>query len=251
MKQKREKWKDLLLLAADTPGALSNLHEMLGSEYYIEEASIGTNGLNKAKELIPDLIIIDITVLGMDDTRLCTALKNNDETDIIPVLVLYSAGSEDFIIKGFECGVEAYMIRPFTANLLKARIKNLVNKRRQLDNRIYLRNVPNAAHDFIGQVHDIMEENFANPLFTVEKLCSKLYLSRASMYRKIRAVTGESPQLFIRSYRLMRAAQLLKNKSGNVTEICFKVGFTSTAYFTKCFKERFQLSPKAFARSGV
>ncbi|MCP5049933.1 MAG: helix-turn-helix transcriptional regulator, partial [bacterium] len=101
----------------------------------------------------------------------------------------------------------------------------------------------------IGELHDIIEKNLSNPLFTVEELCEKLCMSRTSMYRKIHSLTRQSPQLVIRSYRLKRATQLLENQHGSVTEVCFKVGFTSTAYFAKCFKEKFNQSPKEFARA--
>jgi AraC-like DNA-binding protein len=107
--------------------------------------------------------------------------------------------------------------------------------------------IKSEVSKFIEQLHGIIEENLSNPLFTVEDLGKKLVMSRASMYRKIHYLSGLSPQLYIRSYRLKRAAQLLENNYGNVTEVCFRVGFTSTAYFAKCFKGEFQQSPKTFA----
>lgn len=98
---------------------------------------------------------------------------------------------------------------------------------------------------FVKELLGHMEENLSNPLFSVNNLCRKLSLSQPSLYRKVRHLTGHSPQLFIRSYRLERSVQLLKNNYGNVTQVCFDVGFTSTAYFTKCFKEKFNQLPSA------
>jgi AraC-like DNA-binding protein len=205
------------------------------------------------------LVIIYNSVPGSEGIRLCNALKTDDETGLIPLLLLYGKGTEDSIIKGFECGVEACMVHPFNMNLLKARVKNLIENRKHLMEKIRLQAIskPVPAYvqvkvsEFMDQVHDILENNLSNQLFTVEKLSNKLHMSRATMYRQFRAQTGKSPQLYIQSYRLMRAAQLLENKERNITEICFMVGFTSTAYFAKCFKEKFLQSPKAFANSRI
>ncbi len=102
--------------------------------------------------------------------------------------------------------------------------------------------------EFHIRLHQVLEANLSNPLFNVEKLCKNMYMSRASLYRKLQFFYGESPQLYIRSYRLKRAAQLLEYHYGNVTEICYMVGFSSAAYFTKCFKMVFRQSPKEYKR---
>jgi AraC-like DNA-binding protein len=153
-----------------------------------------------------------------------------------------------------ESGADDCIGWPFNVDILKARIKNLVDHRKHLMDKIWLEailhisqlNIKSEDSKFIEQLHGIIEENLSNPLFTVGDLGKKLYMSRASMYRKIHYLSGLSPQLYIRSYRLKRAAQLLENHYGNVTEVCFKVGFTSTAYFAKCFKEEFHQTPKTF-----
>ena len=100
--------------------------------------------------------------------------------------------------------------------------------------------------EFMKEIQDVIEKNIANPAFSVAQMAKKLYISRSSLYKKIYALTGRSPQLFIRSYRLKRAAQLLKAETGNVTEVAFAVGFSSAAYFTKCFKEEFHKLPSDY-----
>ena len=111
--------------------------------------------------------------------------------------------------------------------------------------------VSSIDEEFIKELQGAIEKNLSDPEFTVEELGKKLYMSRASLYRKIQALTGESPNHFIRNYRLKRAAQLLKENFGNVTEVAFEVGFSSSAYFTKCFKEQFQQLPSSFQASEV
>ncbi len=111
--------------------------------------------------------------------------------------------------------------------------------------------VSSMDETFYKELQNILEKNLTNPEFNVEQLCKKLYMGRTSLYRKILALTGESPTQFIRSYRLQRAAQLLKTHFGNVTEVAFAVGFSNTAYFTKCFKEKFHQLPSTLHASEI
>jgi len=245
----------VILVVSDAPPTRSYLREVLAPGYVIEEAPDGAEGFQQAKALIPDLAVIDIDLPTIDGTQLCKALKKDNETWLIPVIMLSYESLEDCIIKGFESGADDCIAWPFNTKILKARIKNLVDSRKQMLDRIRAwvllqpdePGTPSENSRFVRQLHGIIEEHLSDPLFTVEELCDRLCMSRASMYRKIHSLTGESPQLFIRSYRLKRAAQLLENDGGNVTEVCFNVGFTSTAYFAKCFKEKFHLPPRAYA----
>ena len=109
--------------------------------------------------------------------------------------------------------------------------------------------VSSIDQEFIKELQEIIEKNLSDPEFNVEELCNKLYMSRATLYRKVMALTGESPIEFIRSYRLKRAAQLFKANFGNVTEVAFEVGFSSTPYFTKCFKQKFHRLPSSYQAS--
>jgi YesN/AraC family two-component response regulator len=252
-----DKKKYVVLVVSNNAAVRCRLREVLVPGYVVEEAADGFEGFKLAKKLLPDLVISDFAVPGMDGSELCIALKGDHETGDIPLVLLCGEESEESIIKGFESGADDCIVRPINVNILKSRVKNLVDTRRQLHYRIWRRAILQSAQlasnsadaKFLEQLQHIIEENLSNPLFSVEELCDKLYMSRPSMYRRIRSLTGESPQLFIRSYRLKRAAQLLGKKNNNVTEVCFSVGFTSSAYFGKCFKEKFHQSPKEFARS--
>jgi DNA-binding response OmpR family regulator len=240
--------KNVIMLVIDKPAVRFHLREVLVPVYEVVEAPDGTKGFIKlVQKLLPDVVICYICTRDTDGTEVCKALRNDQTNGYIPLILILSKGSEEFIIKGFESGADDCIVWPFNVNILKARIKNLVDYRRQFLDKIRLWSVlqpvqPNVTHvdsTFVEQLCGIIEKNLSNPLFSVEKLCHKLYMSRASMYRKIRSLTGESPQLFIRSYRLKRAAQLLEKNYGNVTEICFRVGFTSTAYFFNLFFKNF------------
>ena len=249
--------KNVIMLVIDNPAIRFHLREVLVPVYEVVEAPDDAKGFIKlVQKLLPDLVICYITIPGKDGTGVCKALRNDKITSYIPLIILLSKGSEEFIVKGFESGADDCIVWPLNVNVLNARIKNLVDNRRQLLEKMQLWAMMQPAQPdiappdskFIEQLCRIIEKNLSNPLFSVEKLCDNLPMSRASMYRKIRFLTGESPQLFIRSYRLKRAAQLLEKNYGNVTEVCFRVGFTSTTYFTKCFKKKFHHCPKIFAR---
>jgi AraC-like DNA-binding protein len=137
---------------------------------------------------------------------------------------------------------------------LAARVKNLIDLRRQLQLKIQRQkmllpsevSVSSVDEAFLKEYQDIIEKNLSDPDFTVDVLSKKLYMGRSTLFKKIRALTGETPNQFIQSYRLERAAQLLKANFGNITEVAFEVGFSSTAYFTKCFKEKFHQLPSSF-----
>jgi len=251
--------RDLILVVGEIPVELSHLREMLLPEYNIKEVAGSAGVLDLVKKINPQLVISNMVEPGMEDLCWLSTFKDDNDTDLIPLFLVISQGSGESIIKGFECGADDCIVWPFDINIFKVRIKNLVENRKQLLEKIRVWSLLHAIHPdviqkdskFIGQLHSIIETNFSNPLFSVEKLWEKCNMSRSSFYRKVKDLTGKSPQLFIRSYRLKRAAQLLENKCGNITEICFRVGFCSSAYFTKCFKEKFGCSPKVFARAMV
>jgi AraC-like DNA-binding protein len=160
-------------------------------------------------------------------------------------------------LAGLETGADDYITKPFNTRMLLARIKNLIDLRRIMQQNIQRRltlqpvKVSQAKidEDFIGELQEAIDKNLSDPDFNVDALCGRLYLSRATLYRKVHALTSESPTDFIRSVRLKRGAELLKQDFGTVTDVAFEVGFSSAAYFTKCFKEKFQQLPSSFLSS--
>jgi DNA-binding response OmpR family regulator len=231
------------------------IRRSLESFYTVEEAADGREAAVKAGELIPDLVICDVMMPEVDGYQLCRELKTDLRTSHIPVILLTAKASEADVIEGLETGADDYITKPFNTRILIARVKNLIELRRQMQlnrqRRMALQpaeiSVTSIDETFLKELQDIIEKHLSEPEFNVEQLSRKLYMGRTTVYRKILALTGETPNQFIRSYRLRRAMQLLKARYGNVTEVAFAVGFSSTAYFTRCFKEMFHQLPSDLA----
>jgi len=249
--------KEIILVVEDSRDVRKYIRGPLEKQYTVVEAINGREGIEKAREIIPDLIISDIMMPEADGYELCSALKQDILTCHIPIVLLTAKASEENVVQGLETGADDYITKPFNTKILMVRIRNLIDLRRQLQQKMKRQmmlqpveiSVSSIDEEFIKELQVAIEKNLSDPEFTVEELGKKLYMSRASLYRKIQALTGESPNHFIRNYRLKRAAQLLKENFGNVTEVAFEVGFSSSAYFTKCFKEQFQQLPSSFQAS--
>ena len=228
--------------------------ESLEHIYNVELAEDGREGIKKARSLIPDLIISDVMMPHVDGFELLATLKKDVQTSHIPIIMLTAKGGEKDILTGFETGADDYITKPFNTKLLQVRIKNLIDLRKQwqlkLTRQMKLQpadvSVSSIDEVFIKELQDIIEKRLSDSEFNVVELAKTLYMSRATLYRKIHALTGESPHRFIRSYRLKRAAQLLKANFGNVSEVAIEVGFTNISYFSQCFKEKFHLLPSEY-----
>jgi signal transduction histidine kinase/DNA-binding response OmpR family regulator len=251
--------KNIILVVEDSEDMRNYIRGALGSLYRVVEAADGKQGIEKAKKIIPDLIISDIMMPGADGYELCRVLKRDMNTSHIPIILLTAKASEDNVIRGLETGADDYIIKPFNTSILTARIKNLIDLRHQLQLKRKRQMtfqpveipVSSLEEKFYKELQDTIEKNLSDPEFNVDQLHKKLYMGRTSLYRKILALTGETPTQFMRSYRLQRAAQLFKANFGNVTEVAFAVGFSNTAYFAKCFKEKFHRSPSHYYASEV
>jgi signal transduction histidine kinase/DNA-binding response OmpR family regulator len=246
--------KNIVLVVEDNADVRTYIRGALEPLYTVEEAADGLEGIKKAKEIIPDLIISDIIMPEADGYELCRVLKKDLDTSHIPVILLTAKASDENVLKGLETGADEYIIKPFNTKILCARIKNMVDLRRQLqmklDREMKLQpveiSVSTIDEKFIKNLQDVIEKNLSDPDFNVENLRKKLSMSQPTLYRKIFALSGKSPTDFIMSYRLKRAAQLLKSGFGSITEVAFEVGFTHRTYFTKCFKKKFNQLPSEY-----
>jgi signal transduction histidine kinase/DNA-binding response OmpR family regulator len=246
--------KNIILVVEDSADVRSYIRSAIEPQYKMKEAKDGREGIEKALEIIPDLIISDVMMPGVDGYELCRVLKSDVKTSHIPVILLTARAAEEDIIAGLETGADDYITKPFNTRILCARIKNLIDLRQQWQQKMQRQmtlqpvEIPVSSVDetFLKDLQKLIEKNLSDELFSVEQLGKELYMSRATLYRKVMALTGEPPREFIKSYRLKRGAQLLKANFGNVTEVSVEVGFSSTAYFTKCFKEKFQQLPHAY-----
>ncbi|MCK6621917.1 MAG: response regulator [Calditrichia bacterium] len=246
----------LVLVVEDHPDLRDFIREGLAPEYRVIEAEDGTSGLKKAAELIPDLVISDIMMPGMDGYELCRRLKTSPKTNHIPVILLTARAAPEDKLAGLETGADDYLVKPFNPEELKIRVRNLIRLRQQMREKFSAEmllkpsdiTVPSTQKIFLERLRTVIEEHLDDEEFSVEALGEEMGMSRAQIHRKLRAITNQSASEFIRSFRLQRAAELIKQDAGNIAEIAYMVGFNSQAYFTRCFQEAFGCSPSEFKK---
>ncbi|MCP5054372.1 MAG: response regulator [bacterium] len=246
--------REIILVVEDNADARQFIRGALEQFYIIKEAVDGDDGIQQARIIIPDLVVSDIMMPGTDGYGLCNELKKDIKTSHIPIILLTAKAAEESIVQGLETGADDYVTKPFSTRILLARIKNLIQLRRQWQEKLQRGmllqpaevRVSSMDEIFIKEVQEVIEKNLSDVLFSVDQLGKKLYMSRATIYRKILALTGEPPREFIKTYRLKRGAQLLKANFGSVLEVALEVGFSSTSYFSKCFKKKFNQIPSEF-----
>jgi len=246
--------KEIILVVEDSADVCRYIRDALEPQYKVIDAGDGREGIEKARHVIPDLIVSDIMMPRSDGFQLCRSLKRDRSTSHIPIILLTAKASEENILEGLAAGADDYITKPFSTRILTARIKNLIDLRRQMQQnhrremtlRPVKTDVSPLDREFFKDLHQVIESNLSDPDFNVDQLAKKLYMGRSTVYRKIEALCGENPTEYIRSYRLKRAAQLLQNGAASVTEVAFDVGFNSRTYFTRCFKEMFQRLPSEF-----
>jgi transcriptional regulator GlxA family with amidase domain len=193
----------------------------------------------------------------MDGMECCRRLKEGVNTSHIPVMMLTAYAADEPQIEGYEAGADSYISKPFSSELLLARLANLIEGRSRLKS-IFGDSLPLAKEDisdidrdFVGRLREVIEENIDDTSLSVETLGEKMCLSRVQLYRKIKALTGYSPNEYIRTARLKKASYLLATTDSTVSEIAYSVGFSSPSYFAKCYKEYFGQSPAAKKKSGA
>jgi parallel beta-helix repeat protein len=243
-----------LLLVEDNPDVRNYISMILGNEYRIFEAKDGEEGLDKAFECIPDLIISDVMMPKMDGFQLCRQLKTDFRTSHIPVIMLTAKATMQDKINGLEIGADEYIMKPFDAEELRARIKNLLEQRKRLHEHFNKygfadterKNITSADQKFLTKVVSIIDENISDTSFGVEVLAEKLAVSQSLLYKKIISLTGTSPSELIKKLRLNKAAKLIESNTGNISEIALEVGFNNPAYFTECFKKQFGVAPSQY-----
>jgi signal transduction histidine kinase/ligand-binding sensor domain-containing protein/DNA-binding response OmpR family regulator len=246
--------KDIILVVEDSADMRDYIRGALEPVYTVVDAENGREGIQKAQEIIPDLIISDIMMPEVDGYELCRVVKSEKITSHIPVILLTARASEENILQGLETGADDYITKPFSTKILSARIKNLIDVRSQLrmniNRELTLQPVKTSVskidQEFLHDLHKVINENLADEEFNVEQLCKKLYMSRTTLYRKVLAISGLTPTEYIRSYRLKRGAELLKQNYGTVLEVSVEVGFSNSSYFAKCFKEKFHQLPSEY-----
>ena len=241
----------LLLLVEDNSDLRHFITETVQPYYNVIEAVNGQEGLEKAISEVPDIIVSDVMMPVMDGFALTQKLKKDERTSHIPVILLTAKAGQAHKLEGLGTGADDYLIKPFDAPELLLRIQNLINQRKLLRRKfageILLKPsevaVKSTDDVFLQKLMQAIEANMSEDDFGVEELAKKVTMSRSQLHRKLMALTGQSPSEVLRNTRLLRAKELLQKKSASPSEVAFKVGFNSHAYFSKCFKEEFGISP--------
>ena len=224
------------------------------NNYSVDCVNNGQLALDYLEQDIYDAVIMDIMMPVMDGLECCRILKSELQTSHIPVLMLTAYTLEEQKIKGYECGADSYISKPFSANLLKVRLHNLLENHRRVQNffadkpAVQKEGLNQVDQGFISKLRQLIEEELGNSEVSVEDLGARLGLGRVQLYRKTKALTGYSPNELLRIARLKKAASLLASSEKSISEVTYEVGFTSPSYFTKCYKEYFGESPTDFLK---
>lgn len=244
----------IILIIEDNIDLGYYLKSCLEGDYQTLSCRNGKEGVEKALEILPDVIISDVMMPEMDGFEVCKILKEDERSSHIPIILLTAKASKEAKIKGLTQGADAYLTKPFEKEELMIRLDNLMEIRKTLQKK-YSHTLINAPQEdqsliskedtFIGKVEDIIILNMVNEDFSINDLAQELFLSRSQVHRKIKALTGISTSIYIRSVRLQKAKNLLSSTELSISEIAYQCGFKSPAYFSQVFKDSFGVPPSA------
>ena len=245
-----EKSRGIVLIIDDNQDVRDYVKSLLEEEYSVIEAANGEEGLKIAIANVPDIIICDVMMPVMDGMECCRRLKAEPRTSHIPVMMLTAYSMDEQKIKGYECGADSYISKPFSSELLMARLHNLIDNRNRLKDffgdKVTTSTTPLTDTDkgFVEKLRKLIEENIGNTDFSVEDMGEKIGFSRVQLYRKAKALTGYTPNELLRIARLNKANAIIKTATEkSISEIAYEVGFSSPSYFTKCYKDFFGENP--------
>lgn len=245
-----------ILIVEDNSGVVQYLNSILVDDYQVGVAVNGQEGIDKALETIPDLIISDVMMPQKDGFELCQTLKKDFRTSHIPIILLTAKADMESNLAGLEYGADAYLTKPFNSRELRTRVRKLIELRDTLREKYQALSEPVSSisgasgpdEAFFKNLRDIIEVYSGDEEFHVASLCQKLGVSRVQLFRKLKALTGNSASEFVRSYRLNKAKGLLIQTDLNISEIAFEVGFKDPAYFTRAFSKKFGIAPSALRK---
>jgi signal transduction histidine kinase/DNA-binding response OmpR family regulator len=260
--------KPEILVIDDNNDVRAYLRSVLKDQYHVSEAVDGKSGLSLARKTVPDIVVCDVMMPVMDGLTFTRELKSHTATSHIPVILLTARSLDEQMAEGYETGADSYITKPFSAKVLLARIDNLLKNRAQLRQLFAGDEAQPSLADatparqaaspgtvlgdrdmaFVARLRDIIQQNLHDSDLNVEQIGEEIGLSRVQLYRKVKALTGQSPVELLRTARLQRGRKLLETTDQTVSEVAYAVGFTSPSYFTKCFKDEFNVSPSELNR---
>lgn len=252
--------KPIVLVIDDNKDIQKLVSELLNVDYNIITASNGKEGVRMAAKYVPDLIICDVMMPVMDGLECCRYIKNEVSTSHIPVLMLTACSMDEQRVQGYESGADGYLSKPFNSAVLKSRCASLILNRKRIKDlwmsrpatvnkkegeKISSGNLPSGDIDneFYNRFLEILNEGMGNPDLNVDMIASKMGLERSQFYRKIKALTNYAPVELIRRLRLQRGRELLISTEKTIGEIAYDIGFSTPAYFTKCYRDAYGETP--------
>lgn len=254
--------KPVLLVIDDNRDIQQLIRQLLGTDYNIITAGNGKGGVRMAAKYTPDLVVCDVMMPVMDGLECCRRIKSEVSTSHIPVLMLTACSMDEQRIQGYDSGADGYLSKPFNADVLRSRCASLIANRKRIkvlwqgDATVMMKEkvtngdearkeLPKSDIDneFYGRFLNLLDEEMGNPDLSVDWIASKMGLERSQFYRKIKALTNYSPVELIRRLRLKKARTLLTSTDKSISEIGYEVGFSTPAYFTKCYREAYGETP--------
>jgi signal transduction histidine kinase/DNA-binding response OmpR family regulator/ligand-binding sensor domain-containing protein len=250
-----ESTKPHVLIVEDNTDLRHFIIDSLGNEFHFLEAENGVQGLEKATNEVPDLIISDVMMPEMDGITMAGKIKKDIRTSHIPLILLTAKSSEDNKLSGLQSGADDYLTKPFNRNELLLKVRNGVNRQLKLREKLRAELMSTAPkvevlsedEKFLNSVKEKILERLSDEQLSVESLAEDIGMSRVQLYRKVSGLTGISVNELIRKLRLQKAAQLLEQKWGPVSQVAYEVGFSNLSYFSKVFKEEFGVLPSEYA----
>lgn len=247
--------KPIVLIVDDNPQILSYLAKTLSDTYQVLQATNGEDAWKQALIKVPTMVISDVMMPEMDGIQLCALLKSDERTNHIPVILLTAKSRIEHRIEGLQSGADAYLPKPFHPRHLRVRIEKLIELRMSLRKK-YLSGIYEERdgerlisedENFLKKVSELIQMRLTDSDFKVHDLELELGMSHMQLYRKLKALTGQSANEFIRTVRLKKATELLKTTHLNVNEVAYQTGFNSPSYFIKCFRKEFGVLPKLYS----
>ncbi|MEZ4688088.1 MAG: response regulator [Bacteroidia bacterium] len=242
--------KPELLIVEDNADITRYLEKLLSDQYALSFAANGQLGIEKALESLPDIIISDVMMPEKDGYEVCHALKNDERTSHIPIILLTAKAAQEDKLQGLRQGADAYLMKPFDPEELFVRLEKLLNLRKLLQEKFSNyspqqkpEKTLSLDEQFLAKLSACIEERIDDSELKISDLEEAMLLSNMQLYRKLKALTGLSPTLFIRSVRLQKAKALLEQGELNVSEVAYSTGFSDPAYFSRVFKEAYGASP--------
>lgn len=253
--------RELVLLIDDNPDILKYLDGLLEGKYDLIYAKNGEEGVEKAKRYIPDLIVSDVMMPKMDGIELCNVLKETTETTHIPIILLTAKGNTESIQEGYQYGADDYIVKPFSSQILQARIHNLLESRKRL--RSYFLNAEEEPVEvesendsvlkqekvFLKKLTQVILENLDKEKSDVWDISQDMGMSRTSLFRKVKAITGLNINQYTRKVKIDKAAELIKSGNYTIAQASYEVGFNNVKYFRKLFKEQFEKLPSDLTKN--